>query len=691
MSQSRTLILGYDFSLRKKIPWNKIGTSVDKIIAQSTGDYADGYVSLPKELPIKFMGKLRFIIELILTWNRKYDRVILLEDYPHLKAYSALVRAKEHLYLRGDSEIILFSILDTLGEELRTFLKALSMRLALLRYGYIINIRKTFGTENDYSFIEQELKKKKKAYYLKASIIIPVYNRKDMLNKTLASLSYQTYPNKLFEVIIADDGSSDGVGELVQKYKKSLNIKIVSQKDRGYRLAAIRNKALKTAKNEVIISLDCDVIPVPGLIEEYMKWFHATDENIVVLGILKHVDADSVTAEDILENSSVIFSLKEVAPPPERRDSKHPMNEWRLATFKKTKFLKKHYYPYTMASGGNMSFWRKSALQIGGFDKDFTEWGGEDDVFNYKLYKKGAYFIPELKAIGMHQRHNGDAFCRSKGRVFTRKLLGKKIPMYRHFLSPEDEWEAPKVSIFIRSYNSQRYVKDAIESALNQSYKDLEVCIIDDGSTDGTINLIKKYFKDERRVRWIIQDHRGPAAAMNAAINMSRGEYVGQLDSDDLLYPTAVEELVRFMDKHPEYGVVYSDYEVIDEDGNFLYKEKNFKRFNRNLLMRRMIIGPFRMFRIKYWHRITMIDEDLPAAEDYYLFIKLSTVCNFHHYNKVLYKYRRHDCNITKDTIMSQHYVEVVHERAFLRSKKPRNSHIMRQLPLARLTKKDSI
>jgi chondroitin synthase len=669
MKHKRVLILGYDFSLRRKIPWGKIGNNVDKIILLSTGAYMDKYSSLSKELQINLVGKLRFIVELILTWNRRYDKVILLEAFPHLKAYSVLVRAKERLYLRIDDEIILFSIPDMLAEELWTFHEVLSARLTLLRDGYIINIRKTFAMENDYSFIEQELKKIRKVYHLKASIIIPVYNRKAMLDKTLASLSYQTYPNKLFEVIVADDGSSDGVGELVKKYKKRLNIKIVSQKDMGYRLAAIRNKALKLAKNEIIISLDCDIIPVPRLIEEYMKWFHATDENIVVLGILKHVDADSVTAEDILKNPRLIFSLKEIPPPPERRDSKHPMNEWRLAIFKKYKFLKKHYYPYTMASGGNMAFWRKSALHVGGFDEDFTEWGGEDDVFNYNLYKKGAYFIPELSAIGLHQNHNDDVLYRFKGRFFTRKLLGKKIPLYRHFLSSEDEWEIPKVSIFIRSYNSKKYVKDAIESALNQTYKDLEVCVIDDGSRDCTVNLIKNYFKNERRVRWIVQDHRGPAAAMNAAISMCRGEYVGQLDSDDLLYPTAVEELVKFMDKHPEYGVVYSDYEIIDDEGNFLYMEKSFKRFNKNLLMRKMIIGHFRMFRIKYWYRITMIDEDLSAAEDYELFIKLSAVCNFYHYNKVLYKYRRHDCNITKDTIMSQHYVEVVHERFFLRSR----------------------
>jgi len=157
-----------------------------------------------------------------------------------------------------------------------------------LKYEYYAFLNRTFPyTENDYSLIERSLTKKSKEYSLKVSVITPLYNRKNFLDKTLAALTHQTYPVNLFEVIIADDGSNDGVDELVEKYKNRLNVKIVSQEDRGYRLAAIRNKAIKAASGEVIISLDCDVLPVPRLIEEYMKWFHATDKNIVVLGLIK--------------------------------------------------------------------------------------------------------------------------------------------------------------------------------------------------------------------------------------------------------------------------------------------------------------------------------------------------------------------------------------------------------------------
>jgi len=539
-----------------------------------------------------------------------------------------------------------------------------------LKYEYYAFLNRTFPyTENDYSLIERSLTKKSKEYSLKVSVITPLYNRKNFLDKTLAALTHQTYPVNLFEVIIADDGSNDGVDELVEKYKNRLNVKIVSQEDRGYRLAAIRNKAIKAASGEVIISLDCDVLPVPRLIEEYMKWFHATDKNIVVLGLIKHVDADSISAEEILKDPDTIFRLKQTMPPLERRNPKNPMDDWRLPIFKKTKGLKVHPTPYTMAGGGNMAFWKKWALEVGGFDEDFTQWGGEDDVFNYKLYKKGAYFIPELDALGLHQKHDDAASYRSEGRAFTKRLLGKKIPMYRHFLSGGDDWEVPKVSIFIRSYNSGKYIKEAIESALNQTYKDLEVCIVDDGSTDDTLRIIREAFGNNRRVRWLVQDHKGPAAAMNAAIDMCHGEYIGQLDSGDLLYPTAVEELVTFMDKHPEYGVVYSDYEVIDEQGNCLGTVKGFKKFSRKLLMSQMIVSPFRMFRVKYWNRITKIDEDLSAAVDYDLFLKLSEVCNIYHYRKILYKYRVHDSNITRDKERLKHCTEEVQKRAWRRLK----------------------
>lgn len=671
MKLTSTLIIGYDFSLRKKIPWDALSGMSNDIVLRSTGFNIAGDLSFPQNSQLKILNKGKFIFELIRSWRKKYNKLILLEPYPHLKAYTLLVRAREKMYFSTNLELVNFSLKEVVTQELRIFYKNLFDQLTLLRYG--IKIRHISGTENDYSVIAQGLKKKRIPPSLKASIIIPVYNRKEMLDKTLAALTHQTYSYNLIEVIIADDGSSDNLKELLKKYSNYFDIKIVSQKDKGYRLASIRNKAIKASQHEVVISLDCDIIPVPELIEEYMKWFHSTEKNIVVIGILKHVESNSISAKDILENPNSFLKLKPIMPHPERKDPKHPARDWRISIYKRTDFLKKHPQPYIVAGGGNMAFWRTWALAIGGFDEEFTMWGGEDDVFNYNLYKKGAYFIPETNAIGLHQKHDDGASYRSKGRTVTNRLLGKKIPLYRHFLSQSGDWEIPHISIFIRAYNCEKFIKDSIDSALNQTYQDLEVCVLDDGSTDRTLQVIGNNYKGNRRVRWISQEHKGPAVAMNAAINLCRGEYIGQLDGDDLLYPTAVEELIRFFTKHNEYGVVYSDYEIVDENNEFIRKEKNVKTYNRNLLMRKMIVGHFRMFKSKYWYRIENIDEDLLAAVDYDLFLKLSTVCNFYHLRKVLYRYRKHDFNITNDPDNMKHYTELVRTRARLRANKQNN------------------
>ncbi|SVC30859.1 uncharacterized protein METZ01_LOCUS283713, partial [marine metagenome] len=96
------------------------------------------------------------------------------------------------------------------------------------------------GKSNDYTFIE-ELKDNfvdsKEPYSLGVSIVVPVYNRKEILTKTLAGILNQTYPPDLIETIVADDGSSDGVEELIPEYEKLMNIKYVKQKDQGYRLS----------------------------------------------------------------------------------------------------------------------------------------------------------------------------------------------------------------------------------------------------------------------------------------------------------------------------------------------------------------------------------------------------------------------------------------------------------------------
>ena len=126
------------------------------------------------------------------------------------------------------------------------------------------------GLGNDYSFVETIHEnvwnsENPPDYNLKVSIIIPVYNRKEILAKTLAGIIHQTYPLELLEVIIADDGSKDNPEDLIPIFEEYFPIKHVFQEDDGYRLSAVRNLGIAAASHDHIIILDCDMLPVTKL------------------------------------------------------------------------------------------------------------------------------------------------------------------------------------------------------------------------------------------------------------------------------------------------------------------------------------------------------------------------------------------------------------------------------------------
>ncbi|MDP9024893.1 MAG: glycosyltransferase [Candidatus Eremiobacteraeota bacterium] len=124
----------------------------------------------------------------------------------------------------------------------------------------------------------------------------------------------------------------------------------------------------------------------------------------------------------------------------------------------------------------------------------------------------------------------------------------------------------PLVSCVIPSYNYARYLRAAIESALGQTHRDIEVIVVDDGSTDESIEVLRSYGD---RIRWIAQANQGVSAARNAGIREARGEFIGFLDSDDAWRPTKIERQLSLMDD-PEVGLVHCWVCEIDGDGRTL-------------------------------------------------------------------------------------------------------------------------
>ncbi|MBW2172459.1 MAG: glycosyltransferase, partial [Deltaproteobacteria bacterium] len=505
------------------------------------------------------------------------------------------------------------------------------------------------GLGNDYSHLEEEVEKARRAgidFYKKASFIIPVYNRKLYLDRTLAALTHQTYPSDLFEIIVADDGSSDGVEEVVDQYTNTLDISMVRQEDQGFRLSAIRNKAIRKAKNDYIIFMDCDIIPAPDLLKKYMTWFHVTDA-VVLCGLRRFVNADSLSSDDILKDINVALNLPDTAANNDvfnPSQSDEPTKDWRLRYYEKNDNLKREAHPFRFFVCGSAAAPKVHLLSAGLFDEDFVGWGGEDTEMGFRLEELGLYIIPVPNALALHQDHPFSGSRREES-LKRKKMVEDKVPLHYRVYRPGVQFQRPKVSIYMPAHNAGRFIKEAVESALNQTYTDLEVCICDDGSTDNTVSVLDEHFKDDPRVRWVTIPHGGIGKASNIAVRMCRGVYIGQLDADDRLLPNALERCVAYLDKHPDVGCVYTAPEWIDKDGGLLGPAYNWPVFSREKLLLNMIVHSFRVFRKKCWARTSGFNEEYENAVDYDMFLRLSDVCRFHHIDEIHYQRRLHDSN----------------------------------------------
>lgn len=206
----------------------------------------------------------------------------------------------------------------------------------------------------------------------------------------------------------------------------------------------------------------------------------------------------------------------------------------------------------------------------------------------------------------------------------------------------------PLISIVIPVYNRERYVGAAIESVLNQTMSDFDLLVWDDGSTDGSIDIAHHYAELDQRVRIIAAEHQGVAPAVKAAFSATTGTYIGLVDSDDLLAPTALEETTAILNAHPEVGLVYTDYRVIDENG----QDKGLGKrchipYSRDRLLVEFMTMHFRLMRRCVYDFVGGIDESFELSEDYDLCLKLSEVTAVQHLQTPLYYYRRHEGNIS--------------------------------------------
>jgi glycosyltransferase involved in cell wall biosynthesis len=188
-----------------------------------------------------------------------------------------------------------------------------------------------------------------------------------------------------------------------------------------------------------------------------------------------------------------------------------------------------------------------------------------------------------------------------------------------------------------------------IESIRNQTYSDFELLIWDDGSTDHSVAIARHYAQTDPRIRVIAAEHQGHVLALKAAHAEINGTYVGWVDSDDLLAPTALEATTAILDADPAIGMVYTDYWVVNKAGRIKGLGRQCRiPYSPDRLLVEFMTFHFRLLRHSLYEQVGGVDPRLSYGEDYDLCLKLSEVTQIYHLQESLYYYRVHPASISK-------------------------------------------
>jgi len=218
----------------------------------------------------------------------------------------------------------------------------------------------------------------------------------------------------------------------------------------------------------------------------------------------------------------------------------------------------------------------------------------------------------------------------------------------------------PLVSVVMPTFNCARFVNEAISSVLTQDYPNLEVIVIDDGSTDGTLEQLHRH---DARIRILQQENAGPAAARNRGASVARGEFIAFLDCDDVWLPGKISTQVQHLLHNPEVGLVHgfevdwypdktgiyvhppdsttnaAPVKIIEGTSGWVYPQLllSFGLCTSTVMLRRTLL-----------EHVGGFDESYRIGEDYDLWLRLSQITVFHRLDMPCTLYRKHGSNVTK-------------------------------------------
>lgn len=210
----------------------------------------------------------------------------------------------------------------------------------------------------------------------------------------------------------------------------------------------------------------------------------------------------------------------------------------------------------------------------------------------------------------------------------------------------------PRVSVIMPVYNARRYLAKSVESILNQTLRDLEFIVIDDGSTDDSLRILRQFEGQDERVRVISRRNTGYAIALNEAITLARAPLIARMDADDISLPTRLERQLAFMEQHLDCVASGTSYHILDADGHAKSRhiaETNPVRLRECLFAHNgiAILHPSAIIRRDALERVGGYRTNFMPAEDFDLWLRLDEVGTLGNLSEILFEYRTHLNSIT--------------------------------------------
>lgn len=213
-----------------------------------------------------------------------------------------------------------------------------------------------------------------------------------------------------------------------------------------------------------------------------------------------------------------------------------------------------------------------------------------------------------------------------------------------------------RVSVLIPAFNRAEFIKETVNSVLNQEYPNVELIVVDDGSTDGTFEILSEY-AGQGKLKLLThpgRENKGQSAALNLALGATSGEFVAILDSDDLFLPGKLSAQVEYLNKHPDVGLVYGMGEGINGSGQWLYDIHSPDHVEPNdpnavLLDCYFLLPQNSLVRRSVFDQVGGFEEDFRAAQDHDMLVRIAEKTRFGFIPIKVFQYRRHGDSISNN------------------------------------------